>query len=189
MAYPTTLIAVGDLVTVANINAWPVALAEASGAAASYDFTSIPAIWTHLLILGAVQGDGGAGFHELRVRFNNNTESKYYDQRVRGSGSTASAADQAAAQLARIGSVSGSSAGDFSPFAIWIPNYAAVQRHSFVAESFAASALSANNMRVEDWGGVWDPAVAAAINQVTIFPATGSFVAGSLATVYGMGAL
>ena len=55
MTYPLTNIATGDLVTASQLNRLPVAVAEASGAGASYTFSSIPQVWSHLMFVCNLQ--------------------------------------------------------------------------------------------------------------------------------------
>jgi hypothetical protein len=189
MAAPTTLFATGDLVTAAQLNSFPIALAEGSGAAASYDFTSIPQVWTHLLFICSLQTGAGAIHDDVKVTFNGDTGAHYYEERGRATGATASAQEQIANAAVRVGSVSGQTNGGFSSTTFWIPNYATVQPHNCHSNSFSALGTSTGNLRMEQYGGLWKPVADAAINRVTVFPGAGSFVAGSIATLYGLGAV
>jgi hypothetical protein len=187
MTWPITAVATGDLVTSAQHNQLPIALAEATGAAASYDFTSIPQVWTHLLVVAFVLDGAGGSLDALNIRFNNDTAANYYYQRLRGEASTASASETLAATSAVIGNVPAVSTAGFSSIALWIPNYAAVQKHTYTSQSFGNYGISSGNLRLDYFGGYWNSA--AAINRVTVFPGAGSFVDGSIATLYGMGAI
>jgi len=62
-----------------------------SGGAASVDFTSIPATYTHLQIRGIVKFSRTTGNEDLGVRFNSDTGSNYSYHQLIGNGATVSA--------------------------------------------------------------------------------------------------
>jgi hypothetical protein len=187
MAWPTTPVATGDLVTAAQLNQLPIALAEASGAGASYDFTSIPAYWTHLLILCSLQTASGANSDTLKVNFNGDIAGNYLRQRDRFSNATIDALGSVSAGSLDMGECPGIATGSFGAYAIWIPNYAAAVKKSVLCIGHMASAIAVGSQYVTINGGIWHSA--SAINRVTIAAAAGSFVAGSIATLYGMGSI
>lgn len=187
MTWPVTPVATGDLVVAAQLNSLPIALAEASGAAASYTFSSIPAAWTHLLLVSSFQTGAGATHDDVRMTFNGVTAAQYYHQRQRATGATSTPAEALGVAFIIIGSVSGQSTGGFSSNSCWIPNYSAVQIHNIHATGFSALGILTGNMRIETYGGIWNSATA--ITSITLTPSAGSFVAGSTSTLYGLGAI
>jgi hypothetical protein len=183
MAWPTTTVTTGDLITATQLNQLPIALAVGAGAAASYDFQNIPAFWTHLMIVFAGGTASGNASDLVRIRFNNDSAANYTRQYVLGSGATASALGETNQSTSTIGRVTGNSEIRGSA-QIVIPNYATSLRHPFIAQAFAdvGGTLYAYTL-----GGLWIQT--SPITRVTILPDAGSFVAGSIATLYGMGTI
>jgi len=189
MAWPTTQVATGDLVTAAQLNQLPIALAKATGAAASYDFQSIPQVWSGLLLVCSLQSDSTNNQDDLSLRFNNDTGSRYYRQRIRGSGATASAAESLAATSMLIGQITGKSAGAMSSFAMWVPNYTtATVRRSVTSTGGNAFGLATGNLVAETYFGFWDNTTDA-VSRITIFPAAGLFTSTSTAYLYALGTI
>jgi hypothetical protein len=154
-----------------------------SGGASSIDFTSIPSTYTDLILKMSQRGTEAAVYNTLRLRFNNDTTDANYAYRfVRGSGSAASSANSSASPYTGEGNGSSSTANTFSNYEIYIPNYAGSQQKSssvdFVNENNATEAYAQLLARL--WTAT------AAINQVTVFPSTGTFVQYSTATLYGI---
>jgi hypothetical protein len=187
MTWPVTPVATGDLVTSAQLNSLPIILAEANGAAASYTFASIPQVWTHLVLIASLQTGAGATLDDVRMTFNGNSAANYYEQFMRASTTTNTVTQALASTSLRIGSVPGQAAGGFSTCTCWIPNYSVAQIHSFYSQGFAALGLATGNLRLESYGGLWNSA--AAITSITLTPSAGSFVAGSIATLYAVGTI
>lgn len=188
MAWPTTQVATGDLITAAQLNSLPIALAEASGVASSYDFTSIPSYWTHLLIVAMLQTGSGSNSDTLQIVFNNDTTSTLYIwQRLRATDTTVDSGGNSGQNYINGGEVPGKSA--FSHHTIWIPNYAASKKHSVDVTGYAAWGSGTATQYVFHAGGSWQPSPSAAISRVTLSVAGASFVDGSIATLYGMGAI
>jgi hypothetical protein len=188
MPWPLSLVATGDVITAAQLNQLPIALAKISGAGASIDFTSIPSYWTHLLVFASLQGGSGSNSDTLAVQFNGDTTAVYQWQRLRGASSTPDTSGNTAQTFINCGEVPGKSTGGFSSHFIIVPNYALVGRHEAVAyghTSWDTSIATGQNVWVA--GGTWYPGTAQAINRVTLSPAVGSFVAGSVVMLYGMG--
>jgi hypothetical protein len=186
MAWPTSLVQTGDLITAGQLNQLPIAIAEASGAAASYDFQSIPALWTHLLIVADIRSSSPTSFGDLLVRLNNDSGSTYIRGRIEESGGTPASTGGAA-----VSAMWGGGTADEGAQIIWIPNYAAVvAKHALVAVSAAVKGFSTlNDQLFRACAGSWRPAVAAAINRVTLLPASGTIASDSIATLYGMGSI
>jgi hypothetical protein len=188
MPWPLVPVATNDIITAAQLNQLPIALAKLSGSAASIDFTGIPAYWTHLLLVASVQGNSGAQTDTLACQFNGDTTAHYQWERHRGSGTSESADGYSGQTFIGLGEVPGGSGGNFSTHFIIIPNYALVATHDAVAFGHTSwTTGTAANQNVWVFGGVWYPTTVAAINRVTLFPGTGSFVTGSIGMLYGMG--
>jgi hypothetical protein len=186
MTWPTTQVTTGDLVTAAQLNQLPIALAELSGAGASFDFTSIPQAWTHLLLVADVLTASGTS-DLLRLRFNNHSgASDYSSNNVKGTGTTAAAVSEAGGTSAYAGMCSGSGSRRTTAV-IFIPNYAAVLAHSLIAITGFNLASATTNIVAVATGGF--TAITEAINQVTLYSGGGNFDANSMCTLYGMGAV
>lgn len=188
MTWPNLEVATGELVTAAQLNQLPIALAKLQGAGASFDFTNIPQFWTHLLIVACLQDGSNNNSDPLKITFNGDTGANYARNRWRGSNSTDNAQTAAAAYVDG-GEVPGKSSGGFAVNTIWIPNYADVQPHQVTSQGYACwdKATAGAQMAWQN-GGLWKPSVDAAITRVTLTPGAGSLVAGSRAMLYGMGA-
>lgn len=159
-----------------------------SGTAASIDFTSIPATYGHLLAVGMARGDN-ASAQNLSMRFNNDSAANYDIQLISGNATTAAALESIAATSLRAGGVTGtgSTAGLFSSFFTFIPQYAgATADKECVGISLLKTANSSTNLTLSVLSGGWRT-TATAINRVTFFPAAGNFVTGSRITLYGLG--
>lgn len=188
MTWPVTQVSLGDLITAAQLDALPVLLAEASGAAASFTFSSIPQYWSNLLLVCAVHDGSGNNKDTLQLKLNADGGANYSSQRVSGAGTSVSGDESVAANLGRIGYISGhATQGSFSGCAVWIPNYAESQKHSWVGVNFSSYGASVGRLDAGIWGGFYD--VAAAITELKIQPSSGSFIAGSNAFLYGMGSI
>ena len=190
MAYPTDVLAAGDLVTAAQINRWCVLLADTTlaSAAASVDLTSIPAHWTNLMLVVYGRGDFGAVGVTGCLRFNNDSAGNYDQEILRGNNATASALNALASTSISIGSFPGASgtANYFGMCAVLIPNYAnAVGQKASIAWGAARFTSAATDMYNDIVGGFWRST--AAINRVTVFPNSGNFEVGTRVSLYGMG--
>jgi len=151
--------------------------------AANMEFTSIPATYTDLVLKISQRGTEAAVYNTLRTRFNNDTTDANYAYRyVRGSGSAASSASSSASPYSGEGNGTTSTSNTFSNFELYIPNYAGSQAKSssldLVSENNATEAYAQLIARL--WTGT------AAINQITVFPSTGTFLQYSTATLYGI---
>lgn len=188
MAWPTSQVSLGELITAAQLDALPVLLAEASGAAASFTFTSIPQYWSHLLLVCSVHDGTGSNKDTLQLKLNNDGGANYSSQRCSGSAVAVSADESVAATLGRIGYVTGhATQGSFSGCAVFFPDYASSVKHPWVGMNLNAYGASSGRLDTGIWGGFYD--VAAALTELKISPSAGSFIAGSTASVYGMGSI
>lgn len=153
-------------------------------AAASIDFTSIPATYSHLTVHLLGNGDDAAATVALGLRFNGDTGGNYDASALKGNGSTAtaaSAASQTSAQIAELVATGTAAGGAQTALTLDIPGYASTTfRKSFTTTSFARSTSS---RLVQVWSGMWNST--AAINQVTLLAGAGNFKAGTIVTLYG----
>lgn len=188
MTYPLTELATGELVTAAQINQIPIALDKIEGPGASMSFTSIPQFWTHLLIEACLQTGSGQNSDTIKLTFNGDTGNHYNINRWNGAAGTGNTQTASTAYI-DAGDVPGKTTGGFSTAIILIPNYALLQPHQIVAHGYTSwDVTSATAQKTWHNGGTYKPTVAAAITQVTLTPGSGSFVADSVAMLYGQGA-
>ncbi len=191
MTWPLTAVATGDLVTAAQLNQLPIALAEANDAASSYTFSSIPQDWTHLMLVCALQTAAGAQVDDLWVTFNGDVTGVYINQYLRAVDTTVSGDGTNSATKILAGAVPGQAAGAFSTNVMFVANYSqATKFHSLISMGHGAYANSSGaTQRVGIAGGSYIPAAAVAITSVTLTPAANAFVDGSTATLYGLGVI
>lgn len=188
MPWPASMVATGDLITAAQLNQLPIALAkiDTSGGTA-IDFTAIPQFWTHLMIVAALQTSSGGTADAIKLTFNGDNSASYNWQRLRGSNTVVDALGAAAATFINAGEIPGKAAGGFGCVTILLQNYALAQPHSICSSGYTcADIASVGSQNSFEYGGVWKPATPAAVNRVTLTSA--AYVAGSVAMLYGMGA-
>jgi len=160
-------------------------------AAASIDFTSIPATFAHLMVEIYAAGDTAAPSISVLARLNNDSSAIY-------SGETFSAVHATlvglgylnAAQLtiAAMPAATGPGVNHRGAALLFIPNYAQPSGNkSVLGFSYYENADTVAGQGLYHVGGIWKSA--AAINRLTLLPGAGNFVASSRATLYGMGGI
>lgn len=157
--------------------------------AASIDVTGISATYAHLMVSVYARGDTAATAIGAQLRFNGDSAANYDTQYVRGNAAVASAAEGFAATSLQFGSIPANTAGAnlFGAQEIFIPYYAGSSNNKqIVALSSAKIGTSTGNLFMDLLGGGWRSN--AAINQITFFPVSGNFVAGTRITVHALGA-
>lgn len=161
----------------------PIAETVLSASAASITFSDIPQTYRHLQIVVQGVSDGTGAIHSLNLRFNGDTAANYEWQYVDGAATALNGNRSTAASAIDAGLVDGPSATNpGSSSDISIANY----RGTTFRKSVTSRAMSAEP-RLRTGGGIWNST--AAITSVTLLPSTGSFIAGTVATLYGrMGA-
>jgi hypothetical protein len=188
VAWPTSLVSIGDLISAAQLNALPTSLAKLTGAAASHDFQSIPSFWTHLLIIHSSRSGSSSTIDDLYVRLNNDTGSTYTRQRLDASDSTVSGGG-GTPQTAMLGGLVPAANG-YSSVAIFIPDYNTAKEHPIVAVAYGAYDITGvTHQTVRVCGGLWKPAALSAVNRVTLLPSASTFQANSISNLYGLGAI
>jgi len=165
----------------------PIAETTLVASAASIDFTSIAADWSHLLLVGYLRTD--SAFPDLRCRFNGDTGANYDYQRILADNASISTAGSAGATAATFSDTlcgSDAVANVFSPAILWIPHYANATNHkSGLGWSSRKTANTSAGMAEALTAIFWRSG--AAINQVTVLPNSGNFVSGCRVTLYGLG--
>lgn len=191
----------GEVVTAAYMNAEirdqfnkgvvrPLGEVTLSGAAASIDFSSIAADWSHLLIVAYAQGDTAALNTNINIRFNGDVGSNYDSQIIRGSGATASAVESLATTVIGIGTIPANTAtaNVFGTAFVLIPYYAnSANQKAAVGVAGGKWGTATGTMSTFAFGGFWRSN--AAINQVTLLASVGNLVSGSRATLYGLASI
>jgi len=155
--------------------------------AANIDFSSIPGIYRNLKIVFMGRVNYASVSQELRMQINGDAGSTYSYQYMKGIAAAVSAAEAILTTSILLGSLPASNGGSSlaGSAEILIPNYAGTTfRKTIHAQVASQLAYTTGNLEVVSVAGFW--ANAAAINRVTIFPAAGNFLAGSLATLYGL---
>jgi hypothetical protein len=189
VAWPTTAVGTGDLITAAQLNGLPVMIANTtlSGDVASIDFQSIPAHYAHLMLVCYLRGSTASASLNCVARFNNDSGANYDHQYVRGLAATASAVEVFADIAMVLGLIPGSTAGGnlFGGGTIVVPHYAnSANNKSSVAGWGIKAGTASSNLAVQESAGFWRSN--SAINRVTILAATGNLVTGSRITLYGL---
>lgn len=157
------------------------------GAAASIDFTSIPATFAHLMLVVCARSDTAALTTSILVRLNNDSAANYDSQYVLGNGGTASAAETFAGTSVSAGNMPGGTAPAnlFGQCDISIAHYAGSANNKVLRLSAAVKAgVTTTLLQSALAAGFWRSS--AAINRITLIPAAGNFAAGSRATLYGL---
>jgi len=151
-----------------------------AGGAASIDFTSIPSTYTDLLVKLSGRSNTAAVDENLYIKLNNSSTSFTF-RYLQGNGSSAYSST---ASLNYIGTIpaANATASTFGNAEAYLPNYAGSTNKSIsndtVAENNATSAAA--TLTATLWSNT------TAINQVTLLPASGSFVQYSTAYLYGV---
>lgn len=189
MAWPTSPVATGELITAAQLNGLPVMIANSTLGAdtANIDFQSIPSHYAHLLVVAYLRGDTAAVTTGCYVRFNNDSGTNYDIQYVQGNAATASAGELFASTVAQVGSIPANSGGAnlFSATTFEIPHYANSSNNKAMSGTAAFKyGTATTNLTINVWANFWRSN--SAINRITILPQAGNFRSGSRATLYGL---
>jgi hypothetical protein len=179
-----------------NLNAGvlrPIADSVAGGAVASFDFTSIPATFAHLVVFAYLRADPAATFVNANLRLNNDSGSTYDSQQLVANGtvpsSTGTAAGATTSALAGRAPAATAPASAFSALMLIIPQYVgAVGHKSWLALSYDREVSgTVSDGVIFAGGGQW--LSTAAVSRLTLLPSSGNWIAGSRATLLGVGAV
>ena len=150
-----------------------------AGGAASIDFTSIPSTYTDLCVkLSLRLNDTQLNYGVMRI---NGATTNFTYRSLEGSGSTAASYNGSVSNYG-IPEVSSYTSSTFSSHEVYIPNYAGSTNKSFSVDAVTENNATASYADLI--AGLW--ANSAAINQLTFYAPTGSFVQYSTAYLYGV---
>jgi hypothetical protein len=156
--------------------------------AANFDFISIPSTYSSLKLIIHARGNKNAVVTSMAMKFNNDTGNNY-DYRIITNDSSnnlvANAIQATGSILAGNISALTATAGMAGSSEIIIPNYSgAIFRKNAIINSFYETGESGGVIYSAIIGGHWRNTLA--INQITLTLDSGSFIAGSIASLYGM---
>jgi hypothetical protein len=158
-------------------------------AASSFDFTSIPATFAHLMLVLYLRGDAAATNVDAVIRFNADSGANYDRQLLYGTAATAGASETLAGTSIGIGA--GALPGGNAPVGVLgqcdvcIAHYAgSAKQKSLEARSSGKSGIASGNLYSSRVSGFWRST--AAINEIQILTSTGNWDIGSRATLYGL---
>lgn len=147
-------------------------------AASSIDIPDIPAGFEDLRVVAELQGSAAGTGVQVYLRINNDsggTQYSYGQLYIGGSGASSSADHMYLCDVAAAG-VGGS---EFNVLDFAVNGYAGTSKQkSLSGLSFQAAAA-----RIWMFGGGWKST--SAVNRLTLYPASGNFVAGSRVRIYG----
>ena len=158
--------------------------------AASIDFSSIPNTYKHLVIIGSLKSAAAAAADSLRVRFNGSTDVIYDALKINiEHPDTLITYETLGSSSMNVGAISGSSsvsANEFSVVELIIPDYLDGSKYQGVINNnMLIRGAATGDLALRSGFGTWKST--AAITQITLFADGGDFVAGSRATLYGLG--
>lgn len=182
---PDNLTVDGNL-TVTGTAAWNL-LATNSPTGATFTFSSIPATYSHLMVVGSARGTTGATNTSLQMQFNGITTATYDSEQVAANGATIAAAELLAQTACFLGEMAASTAtaGACGTFVVFIPNYAGTSFwKSWTCSHSLALGTATTQSYSKHWGG--HARATAAVASITLFPAAGNFATGSKFSLYGM---
>jgi hypothetical protein len=158
-------------------------IATASGASATFDFTSIPATYTHLE-LRCILKDSRTGFNdsEQYMRFNNDSGSNYAIHRLLGNGSSAVSEAGTSASSIAIHDSSSVQTSVFAATVIQILDYASTSKYKTVRILNGYDFNGSGN--IEFQSGLWMST--SAINRITFTPLTANYNSNAQIALYGI---
>ena len=155
------------------------------GAAGTFSFTSIPGSYTDLLLTFTVRCDNAAN-QNIAVEVNNDSAAHYDWQLLQAVDTATPVASEGVAAtyfLAGLAPGTGVTAGAATSARLWIPNYAQTTFwKQFLCETFLPNSVGSGGFYNYSFKGEWRSTPA--ISRIDILPATGNFIAGSIATLW-----
>jgi hypothetical protein len=154
--------------------------------AASVTFSSIPATYEHLQVLGSNRAAGASTGQAYYIELNGDSSSVYASQVIRSHTSTTGAnALNSTAYIQIFDGIHGSStdASEYATIKVDILDYANANKNTSVLLNGGQS-ISNSNKRLFFGGGVWDDT--AALTQIKFTPSNGNMRRGSSFTLYGI---
>lgn len=159
----------------------------ASGAIASWDVSTGLSGYNHLKIVLLARGDTAATSVAVQLRLNNDSAANYASQVMRGVAAGVTAGETNSATSMQIATVSAATATASHPgtYDITIAHYGGTTFFKHVhSHGGWSQALTTSTRASETNEGVW--ASTSAITRITLFPASGNFIAGSRLSIYGI---
>lgn len=158
-----------------------------AGGVATFDFTSIPAVYSKLFLDLYGRGDTAATSVAVRLTFNGDSSAIYDTVRysIRHS-ATLATAEAIATTFADIGSIAAANAtaNTFDYLHVEIPNYANVSAHKNLYNTGGIKIGQLTGNFYIQAGNGWYRSVNA-ISRITLTPAAGNFAQYSMARLYG----
>lgn len=157
---------------------------------ANFDFTSIPSTYTHLRVVLQLRGTKSAQNCVPSLRLNNASGAGDYEYSYHygnSTGTDSGTAQDDANSFIRMGfcPAASATAGRAAVTVLDIPNYKATTFVKCVVFLNAGAGVGGSNeMYRAEGGGTYFST--SAINQITVFPDTNNWLAGSRASLYGI---
>ena len=190
MAWPTTPVATGDLISAAQLNLLPVRLADSTvvgAAVASLDISSIPAIYSHLEVWVEARSDNAGALLSLSMYLNSDNAANYFYEETQSSAAAVTASEGLAQTSGFVGRVPGAGAASAAysgTCVIQLPNYAKTTwRKRWTSEWSVNTDGLTGTVRHGRTGGFWN--TSNTTDRVTLFASSGLLIAGSRVTIYG----
>lgn len=152
-------------------------------AVASVDFTSLPGTYSKLLVSGIFRSDTATRFTGIYVRCNGDTAAHYLWSYVENG---ANNQQTTLTNQMKTGNQdpSGATANEVASFELEFPYYAGTTWYKNMLSRGGMFEFNNNNNYAYYGAAQWQST--AAINQITIFPSAGNFVAGTQIQIYGI---
>jgi hypothetical protein len=157
-----------------------------AGTSASFDFSSIPATYSHLRVEYFGRGDTAATNVTCNLKINNDTGANYDQQSLLANASTASAAEAFGATTLAVGLFPAATApaNVFARNLLEVPFYRSANNKVIYYLANHKHGTSTGNMWIQSRSGFWRSN--SVIDRITLTPSAGNFAAGSRAILYGI---
>lgn len=147
-------------------------------------FSAIPQTYNHLRLILRGRTGSGVGFEFNGIRFNNSSSASYCSQIVQGAAATVGAVEGINITYGYIGYGTGVGTGEHACFVVDIPIYSTVAGHSWTGTFVTPTNNGSAAIKSGTAGGFIN--IGAAISQINLVSAGGNWVAGSVATLWGL---
>ena len=154
---------------------------ELTSSQSSIEFTSIPQDYDDLVILTSTRNDESRVDGRIFITLNNNTASNYPVVTLTGDGTSADTGSATAQNFVSRAAGATSTTNTFDNSEIYISNYTAATDKSISVESTVENNATTNTMQLR--AVLWTNNQSVSSIQMD---AGGNFVAGSLASLYGV---
>jgi hypothetical protein len=159
-----------------------------TGTTQKIEFTNIPAGYKDLQIIGNVRSDNGSGIKRVgfALTFNNESATSRYKNTRGYAFEGGRNADQGSDSVSYLGSMTNSAAASnyFSPFDIYISNYATSNNPK--AYHAQVVAINENNSYYVNLFGSYSYNSASVVSSIQLFSDAANLITGSTATLYGI---